>query len=201
MLQEINLCNVASVLFELPGGEWNPMTDSLYITNCLLSGWHNTGTPRSPFSGLTSNSYANELVDNYILPRSGRSTILSFDDDSPEDREEAKKAMTIFGDMLVAWLYNSSKKYSPIIAKFTAQENNLLNKIATSVETSSRFNDTPQDTTTPDDDAYLTTYGKDYSISESDGATIMARLAEIRDQFSDVYESWLNEFRRAFKIL
>ena len=201
MKKEINLCNVANELFAITSEEWNPITDSQYIKYSLLSGWHDVGTPRSPFAELIENESANELMDNYIMPRSGRSFFLTFESDSPEDREAAQKAALVFGDCLVAWLYNTSKKYAPIIKAFKDKETKLLDMIGTELETVSRFNDTPQDTTTPEDDDYLTTYGKDKTVSKSDGGSVMSRLAEIRDRFSDVYESWYNEFRRTFGLL
>lgn len=91
------------------------------------------------------------------------------------------------------WLSISSVRYEKLIEVFSAQENNLMKQLESSVQ----FNDTPQTSASGlDADNYATTYTK----SKADAGTVLQRLNEVRNLWSNVYDAWVREFGRKFVI-
>lgn len=91
------------------------------------------------------------------------------------------------------WLSISSVRYEKLIEVFSAQENNLMKQLESSVQ----FNDTPQTSASGlDADNYATTYTK----SKADAGTVLQRLNEVRNLWDNVYDDWVREFGRKFVI-
>lgn len=104
-----------------------------------------------------------------------------------------KYQMMQFVKKVKGWLDDSQFRYEKLISLYTNQQNNLLNKLESTVQ----FNDTPQTTSTGlDDDDYATTYTK----SSTDVTTIMSRLQEVRSYWSSLYNEWSNEFSKKFVL-
>lgn len=92
-----------------------------------------------------------------------------------------------------SWLNLSTVRYEKLIELFSAQEDNLMNQLESTVQ----FNDTPQTSASGlDADTYATTYTK----SKADAGTVLQRLNEVRNLWDNVYDDWVREFGRKFVI-
>ena len=92
----------------------------------------------------------------------------------------------------MAWWQSSTEKYSLLIQNLTANKTKLLDDVK-SVSTS-RFNDTPQNSGDFSDDQHTSTVTK--TENSSNVGTMMARLNEIEDNIKQLYIDWSNEFRK-----
>lgn len=93
---------------------------------------------------------------------------------------------------IVTWMKTSDDKFSVLIKNQEDNKANLLQQIkSTNI---SRFNDTPQNQGSYDDDAHNTTTTK--AESATDGGTLLSRLNEIEDNLKRLYEDWSKEFRK-----
>ena len=127
---------------------------------------------------------------NYIWPRFYQEAVIYVDSDEDEDFVE-KFARTKVGQIM-AWWQSSSEKYVLLIKNLTANKNKLLDDVK-SVSTS-RFNDTPQNSGDFSDDQHTSTVTK--TENSSNVGTMMARLNEIEDNIKQLYLDWSNEFRK-----
>lgn len=109
--------------------------------------------------------------------------------DNPELKTEVKATMR----KIRTWLDLSKGKYETLLQLYRNHEQSLMKR----VESTTQFNDTPQSTTSGlDGDNYATTYTK----NATDGATVMARLSEVRALWTNLYEEWVEEFRKKFVL-
>lgn len=86
----------------------------------------------------------------------------------------------------------SDTKYSLLINNLENNKTKLLNQIKSS--SVNRFNDVPQNQGEYEDNAHNTNVTT--VESNTDGATLLARLNEIEDNMKRLYEDWSNEFRQ-----
>ena len=132
----------------------------------------------------------NEFADEYIFYADACVGLTVADlQNNPELKTEVKATMR----KIRTWLDLSKDKYETLIQLYKNHEQSLMKRVESTVQ----FNDTPQSTTQGlDGDQYASTYTK----NASDGATVIQRLAEIRALWENLYEDWVNEFRKKFVL-
>ena len=135
-----------------------------------------------------SNDYLWTVWKDYIFPRFWNSYVCwSDDEDSTASKAFAEEIGKIY-----SWIISSTDKYSQVIENFENNKAKLLDEIKTySVD---RFNDTPQNDGTYDDDTHNTNVTKHESTSL--GGTMMARLKEVESNIEEYYKEWSDEFRK-----
>ena len=92
----------------------------------------------------------------------------------------------------MSWWISSIDKYSLLIQNLEANKAKLLDDVRS--YSSSRFNDTPQnsgDFSDAEHTSNITT-----TTSSSNVGTMMQRLNEIEDNIKQLYIDWSNEFRK-----
>ena len=126
----------------------------------------------------------------YIWPRFYQEAIIYVDSDEDENLVQ-KFARTKVGQIM-SWWTSSMEKYTMLIQNLEANKSKLLDDVK-SVSTS-RFNDTPQNSGDFSDDAHTSTVTK--TENSSNVGTMMQRLNEIEDNIKQLYLDWSNEFRK-----
>ena len=147
-------------------------------------------TPLRDWNDSFSN-YIDICWQNYIWPKFYDKAICYTDDDTIADNDSAKVFANFVGP-IISWMNASNTKFSLLIANQEANKDKLLNQIKSS--SVNRFNDTPQNTGTFEDNEHNTNVTK--TENATDGATLLARLNEIEDNLKRLYENWSNEFRK-----
>lgn len=135
----------------------------------------------------------NKLWSGYVVPR-WRSYGVVVADKALSNVE----LTSAFGDWLSRHFLSIAQatgdKYIKLINLYAEKEAALMDAIKqTSI---SKFNDTPQDSGDYSTDPYVSNLTK--ATSEVDGATVMSRLAEVRDEWDNVYREWVREFHNIF---
>lgn len=146
-------------------------------------------------TALISNKYLTEVWTKYIYPKFYNSYICYYSSIYNYLDTEEFSACQVFADYLgpiISWMFSSTEKFSLTIANLEANKTNLLSQIKTS--SISRFNDTPQDTGSFEDNEHNTTITK--NEGSTDGGTLLSRLNEVEDSMKRLYEDWSNEFRQ-----
>ena len=138
----------------------------------------------------TETTESNNCFRNYIWPRFYQEVVIYTDLDKNEDFVE-KFAETKVGQIM-SWWQSSTEKYSLLIQNLENNKNKLLDDVK-SVSTS-RFNDTPQNSGDFSDDQHTSTVTK--TENSSNVGTMMQRLNEIEDNIKQLYIDWSNEFRK-----
>lgn len=110
---------------------------------------------------------------------------------------DLKKQVVKFLNKIKNWIGDSLERYDTLIDLYENNKNNLMNKVQTISK--NKFNDTPQTTTSGlDSDDYATTYTT--NTLESDNATVISRLNEIRALWESLYSEWTAEFAKKFVL-
>lgn len=116
--------------------------------------------------------------------------------------QEVQKAFVNQIRKLLAKIDDSYPRYAKLLALYTANENNLMNKLESSVSAGghSRFNDTPQSGGLYADDTHTTnvTESETSSTTTYDDKNIMQRLDEVRNMYKNVMEDWISQFEEFF---
>lgn len=142
------------------------------------------------FSAFTETDESQICFRDYIWPRFYQEAIIYVDSDEDEDLLK-KFARTKVGQIF-AWLKASADKYVMLIRNLNNNKAKLLDDVK-SVSTS-RFNDTPQNSGDFSDDNHTSTVTK--TENSSNVGTMMSRLNEIEDNIKQLYIDWSNEFRK-----
>ena len=158
-------------------------TLSTFLNSCLRK-------TNFAISELTETAESIDCFQNYIWPRFYNETVIYTDLGEKDDLVQ-KFAKTKVGQIL-AWWQSSIDKYTMLIQNLTANKAKLLDDVK-SVSTS-RFNDTPQNSGDFSDDQHTSTVTK--TENSSNVGTMMARLNEIEDNIKQLYIDWSNEFRK-----
>lgn len=131
----------------------------------------------------------NTLFCEYIYPRYKDMAIAYKEDD--EENSVLENNCKIFMRHLVNKIRTTYEENKILIDAFNANKTALMNGIKASSQT--KYNDTPQTKTTAGvvsyDDTHNTTVTNVYN--ESDGASKIARLAEIDQLIRDYYDRWM----------
>ena len=162
----------------------NSMSLSSFLNACLQK----AGFVTAPT--YTETQESTDCFRYYIWPRFYQEAITYTDLDESEDFVE-KFSRTKVGQIF-AWWISSMEKYSLLIQNLNANKAKLLDDVK-SVSTS-RFNDTPQNSGDFSDDNHTSTVTK--TENSSNVGTMMSRLNEIEDNIKQLYIDWSNEFRK-----
>ena len=157
---------------------------SSFLNSCL-SKVNFTAAPH-----FTETQDSVKCFKEYIWPRFYQEAIIYVDSDESEDFVK-KFARTKVGQ-IYAWWQSSTEKYSLLIRNLTANKAKLLDDVKSS--STSRFNDTPQNSGDFSDDQHTSTVTK--TENSSNVGTMMQRLNEIEDNIKQLYMDWSNEFRK-----
>lgn len=142
----------------------------------------------------TADEHVNTLFNQYIYPRFYAFVIGYIDKENetePNNQDIRKDAQKWLG-RVIAWLNSTKDTYAKLIELYETHSNELMNKLSS--ETTSLFNDTPQDGGDFTTDKHLTNVAK--TLISNDAGTPMARLVEIRKHLENLYEAWSDEFRK-----
>lgn len=132
-----------------------------------------------------------KLWSEYIYPKFYDKFVCYTDDDTiPND--DAEKVFADFVGPIFSWMLSSTEKYTLLLRNFEAHKTELLDDIKTTRV--SRFNDTPQDNGTFEDNTHNTNVTKEESSVQP--GTMLEKLNEVEDNIKQLYELWSNEFRR-----
>ena len=142
------------------------------------------------FSTFAETDESTNCFRSYIWPRFYQEAIIYVDSDENEDFFE-KFCKTKIGQ-IYAWWISSSEKYNLLIQNLEANKNKLLDDVKSS--STSRFNDTPQNSGDFSDDQHTSNITT--TENSSNVGTMMARLNEIEDNIKQLYIDWSNEFRK-----
>ena len=85
-----------------------------------------------------------------------------------------------------------------MISLLESRENQLLDKVVTSSESESRFNDTPDTSGAHDTSDYTSNLTKGKNTISTDAGTVLERLEEVRRKYNDYYRLWAMEFDKLF---
>ena len=157
---------------------------SSFLNSCLSK----VNYTAAPYFAETEESV--NCFQKYIWPRFYQEAIIYVDSDESEDFIE-KFCRTKIGQIM-SWWQSSSEKYSLLIQNLEANKTKLLDDVKSS--STSRFNDTPQNSGDFSDDQHTSTVTK--TENSSNVGTMMARLNEIEDNIKQLYIDWSNEFRK-----
>ena len=155
-----------------------------FMNKCLLYSNY------SEIEGTIEDAQGYECFVNYIWPRFYQEAIIYTDSD--EDEDFVKKFTRTKVGQIFAWWKSSIDKYSMLIQNLEANKAKLLDDVKSS--STSRFNDTPQNSGDFSDDNHTSTVTK--TENSSNVGTMMARLNEIEDNIKQLYLDWSNEFRK-----
>ena len=155
-----------------------------FMNKCLLYSNY------SQIEGTVEDAQGYECFVNYIWPRFYQEAVIYVDSDEDEDCIQ-KFARTKVG-RIFAWWKSSMEKYTMLIQNLETNKKKLLDDVKSS--STSRFNDTPQNSGDFSDDQHTSTVTK--TESSTNVATMMARLNEIEDNIKQLYMDWSNEFRK-----
>ena len=155
-----------------------------FMNKCLLYSNY------SEIEGTIEDAQGYECFVNYIWPRFYQEAVIYVDSD--EDEDFVKKFARTKVGQIFAWWKSSMEKYSMLIQNLENNKAKLLDDVKSS--STSRFNDTPQNSGDFSDDAHTSTVTK--TENSSNVGTMMARLNEIEDNIKQLYLDWSNEFRK-----
>ena len=156
-----------------------------FLNDCLVK----ADFSRRPGT-ITETAETSKCFHDYIWPRFYQEAIIYVDSDESEDFLE-KFCRTKVGQIM-AWWQSSTEKYSLLIQNLENNKAKLLDDVKSS--STSRFNDTPQNSGDFSDDNHTSTVTK--TENSSNVGTMMARLNEIEDNIKQLYIDWSNEFRK-----
>ena len=140
--------------------------------------------------GFTETTESNNCFRDYIWPRFYQEAIIYVYSD--EDESFVEKFCRTKVGQIMAWWQSSSEKYSMLIQNLNNNKAKLLDDVRS--YSSSRFNDTPQNSGDFSDDQHTSNITT--TTSSSNAGTMMARLNEIEDNIKQLYIDWSNEFRK-----
>ena len=155
-----------------------------FMNKCLLYSNY------SEIEGTIEDAQGYECFVNYIWPRFYQEVVIYVDSDEKDDLVQ-KFSKTKVGQIF-AWWKSSMEKYTMLIQNLENNKTKLLDDVKSS--STSRFNDTPQNSGDFSDDQHTSTVTK--TENSSNVGTMMQRLNEIEDNIKQLYIDWSNEFRK-----
>ena len=94
---------------------------------------------------------------------------------------------------------NTREYYETLLSAYDTKKSHLLDQVASSSDNTVKFNDIPQvESGDFTGDTYATNYTHSHGENTTDFATTMTRLREIQDDFKNLWNDWLYEFRTIF---
>lgn len=111
---------------------------------------------------------------------------------------------------LFQYLNQIAPKYQQLLSLYDSNKAKLMNQLSSKtvgsadVTATNRFNDTPQESGTFEDDSHTTNFQENVSGTDTestttyDDANIMKRLDEINSLYKNVMQNWIGEFDKFF---
>lgn len=137
------------------------------------------------------------LLWQYIYSRYNDMGIFT-SDKATLTNDENKKLFEKFLYKLINKIAFTQDRYLTLIKLYTQNKNDLLKQISTTSRRESRFNDTPQDEGIFSSDQHTTNLTEDNTTAFTDKDSLIIRLAEIQNNFENLYKNWLEEFTDLF---
>ena len=182
MYNEINFCRIPPLFYhelnELINQNQN-IDDLLTQYGIVITGEYNSLTLENLWKRIY-NKHHNDVI---IINR-----------ENNLNEEEIKSFLYAF----TSRFENSYDKYSVLLGFYDAKKQHLMDKLNSTIEFNSKYNDTPQDVGNMNSDPYTTNTTRTKSTTESDSNTLMARLNEIQNSYRNLYMDWVNEFDGLF---
>lgn len=129
---------------------------------------------------------------HYVLPCTNEST------ESDEFSEVVLRTLIKLTNIYV----ETKERYSKLLALYKVSENQLLDGIKTTSTGIGRFNDTPQNVMTGEDEfidnTHVSNISKQTGETITDADTKINRLNEIRRKYADLMKEWTDEFEDMF---
>lgn len=182
------------------------ITNRNYVTMKDILGidsWYTTTQGFSDlFSGysitFTDTAYTKELFQKYVLPKCWKMPVTYVDtyNDDLEDQDYLPAIYDWLGE-LYSWLNETQIRYEYLIKTQTDELEHLMDDVSSEQKT--KFNDTPQTTTSDlDSDDYLTNITT--STSTNQVATKISRIEEIKRYLKSIYREWLQDFMESMVV-
>ena len=146
-----------------------------------------SGTPLA----WTSAYYAN--IMDLVIRRFHKHFAVITESDTLENNDKYN-----FIAKLLYVLEMTSPRFLKLLSLYSSEDTKLLDKIASSGTSISRFNDTPQNGGDWSADGHTTNITQGSSSSQTDGDTKMGRLAEIQREYRNLLLDLSNEFEALF---
>ena len=99
---------------------------------------------------------------------------------------------------LIMILEMTEGRFMSLLKSYDEAKDKLLGPVTNKVKSKNRFNDTPQNNGTYEEDPYTTNISFVDSETEFDSDTIMGRIREIEGNYQNVLLNWSNEFDALF---
>ena len=99
---------------------------------------------------------------------------------------------------MIMLLEMTESRYMAILNSYDEAKTKLLGPVKNKTTSKNRFNDTPQNNGTYEEDSYTTNISLVNSETEFDSDTIMGRIREIEGNYNNVLLNWSNEFDALF---
>ena len=135
------------------------------------------------------------LLD-YFFPKYWYSRLANYADD---DKESALiNAYMVWFNHFAEILSATAKKYLILISALQTKENALLDRLQSTTNGFSKFNDTPQGSGDFSGDTHATNVTNSTTTTSTDYDTPIKRLREIRDNLEVYYNAWASDFDKLF---
>lgn len=136
----------------------------------------------------------NTLWTSYLVPK-WRDWAIIVSPGEELSQSYLKAAFANWLNRFTSICQNGYPKYKKLINLYEQEEANLMKSINSS--STSKYNDTPQAADSGfEGDNYVSNIAT--TSTSTDGTTPMARLAEIRTEWTNLYEEWANQFEGLF---
>ena len=150
-----------------------------------------------------SNAQYNELISSVLgrfYEKPVGIVLLECTEENPTN-ESFNSVGEEFAYRVIAVLNRTHDRYITLLTEYANAKTHLMDQVQSGTVSKRKHNDTPQNSNTLEPyegDDYISDFTKFETENASDMATKMTRLAEITDQYHDVMDDWVNEFKRIF---
>lgn len=165
--------------------EWLTILNSYYGKTGYIPAFFN---PTESWADETMLQVLRSLENRY-----GRKFATSIESASEGDGELLRYEFTHALVNLVNKADMTYREYTPILKAYKEREATLMAQISSTSTASSRFNDTPQNGGSWEDDSHTTNITQMSNTSASDGNTPIRRLEEVRRLWRSVFDEWVDE--------
>lgn len=186
------LYSLKESLTQVLGFTPNPYSDTNFIN--IIDEFTNINVALLP---INVEDESITLLWQYIYSRYGDMGIFT-SDKATLTNDENKKLFENFLYKLINKIAFTQDRYLTLIKFYTQNKNDLLKQISTTSRRESRFNDTPQDEGVFTSDKHTTNLTEDNTTASTDKDSLIIRLAEIQNNFENLYKNWLEEFTSLF---
>lgn len=150
-----------------------------------------------------SNAQYNELISSMLgrfYEKPVGIVLLKCTEENPTN-EALNSVGEEFAYRVIAVLNRTHDRYITLLTEYANAKTHLMDQVQSGTVSKRKHNDTPQNSNALEPyegDNYISDFTKFETDNASDMATKMTRLAEITDNYHDVMDDWVNEFKRIF---